>query len=1367
MSSTVVVVAPSSKSAVVAQLALLLGVRKSTKFKLGIAAATAGLLAYHASRSLRQDRRSLSGRPEIPRPKKSLATGSARKPRPASQRRALQRLLPLLLRVAGPKVVVLLGVVLARTALSNRLARLQGYLFRAAFLKRVPLFMRNLAENVALCALAAGLESTSRSWVSRLELQWRRLLTQRVHAAYFDDMVYYKLSYVDRRIPSAEQRICEDIPALTEGLASLLGELLSAGVDAAFYSWALHSYTGTHRYTALLLAYVVGVGGAMAFAAPNFGGLFKRQAALEGAYRAVHTRLRANIESVAFYAGMHKEGEVVRGAFRDSLRAQRRLLGRQWQFGMVQDLLLKYFGATVALALILGPFFGGHLRPEATVRGRAGMLSAMRYHTSVTISLFGALGTLGGASRKLMRLQAYAERLAELEAVMAEIAGGAGMGSEGLPPARGQLLACEDAIAFESVVVVTPANATLVRDLTLRVPAGTNLLVTGPNGAGKSSLFRVLGGLWPLTAGAIRKPGGGAGDAAGGLSHEIFYVPQRPYVTVGTLQEQLLYPLTPGAGGAAPVIPDDELADLLASVDLGHLLARGGESLDWGEELSLGEQQRLGMARLFYHRPRFAILDECTSGVSVDMERRFCSMVRDAGCTCITISHRPALMAFHDLVLALDGEGGWSVHAGHRALGASGAGRGGAGPAGGGGSGASGAPAPTPMLSGSVDAEASARVRSAEASAVLAGMTAGGEGRRESAVPERAASDSDASSAELEVVARAPSRSAIGGAACAADWSPCRALRPGPLSTLARWRLVGGVLLGRDPRGSALGLGAVAGVVALRTLLQDRIANLNGEAVHHVLRQDVRSFLWLLGVSAAQGCASAVLAPSLRHIADLLALSWRARLTRAASDRYLAPGATGYTAVQLAGLGDVDQRLTRDVERLSRDLAALIPTLVKPVLDITWFSARLWAMTGRRGAAILYLYAALGYGTLRLLTPDFGALLRREYELEGGFRGAHSRLRTHAESVAFFGGGAREGGAVVARFDAMTAHLRGLIAQRWAYGTADEFFSKQLPHNVTWVLTLLYSLDQQDDLSDDMVQGHLVHQIRYLASVVTSSFSAFGDLLAMPRKFAEISGGIARVSEMFQVLDAASRFDSRASLAELEGALPDSIEFRNADILTPGGRMLARDLSFRVTPGHPLLVTGPNGLFRILSGLWPLAAGAMHRPGAAGAGLDSSDIYYVPQRPYTTIGTLRDQIIYPLTARQAYQRYSITDSSEDAAQQLDAELDDLMGVVHLKYLVSREGGWDASREWGETLSLGEQQRVGMARLFFHKPRFGILDECTNATSVDVEESLYQHATSLGITLITISQRTALVKYHEHELRLLDGQGGWELRKLRA
>lgn len=99
-------------------------------------------------------------------------------------------------------------------------------------------------------------------------------------------------------------------------------------------------------------------------------------------------------------------------------------------------------------------------------------------------------------------------------------------------------------------------------------------------------------------------------------------------------------------------------------VDLEYLLERypPEKEVNWGDELSLGEQQRLGMARLFYHKPKFAILDECTSAVTTDMEERFCANVRAMGTSCITISHRPALVAFHDVVLSLDGEGGWSVH---------------------------------------------------------------------------------------------------------------------------------------------------------------------------------------------------------------------------------------------------------------------------------------------------------------------------------------------------------------------------------------------------------------------------------------------------------------------------------------------------------------------------------------------------------------------------------------------------------------------------------------------------------------------------------------------------------------------------------
>ena len=94
------------------------------------------------------------------------------------------------------------------------------------------------------------------------------------------------------------------------------------------------------------------------------------------------------------------------------------------------------------------------------------------------------------------------------------------------------------------------------------------------------------------------------------------------------------------------------------------------------------------------------------------------------------------------------------------------------------------------------------------------------------------------------------------------------------------------------------------------------------------------------------------------------------------------------------------------------------------------------------------------------MTPDFGTLANVQYRLEGAFRNVHSRLRTHAESVAFFGGGAKEGASVAATFDTLMLHLRKMTDARWTHAVADEFFTKQLPNNVTWLLTLMYSLEQ-------------------------------------------------------------------------------------------------------------------------------------------------------------------------------------------------------------------------------------------------------------------------------------------------------------------
>ena len=157
-------------------------------------------------------------------------------------------------------------------------------------------------------------------------------------------------------------------------------------------------------------------------------------------------------------------------------------------------------------------------------------------------------------------------------------------------------------------------------------------------------------------------------------------------------------------------------------------------------------------------------------------------------------------------------------------------------------------------------------------------------------------------------------------------------------------------------------------------------------------------------------------------------------------------------------------------------------------------------------------------------------------------------------------------------------------------------------------------------------------------------------------------------------------------------------------------------------------------------------------------------LFLVPQKPYNPIGTLADLITYP-------------EKADVTSKAVDAKLKELLAVTRVSYLLEREGGWNAVANWADVLSLGEQQRLGMARLFYHKPKFAILDQvsdylqpypkhscpkCTDAVSVDVEESLYDYANSLNITIITISQRPGLLRFHAQELRLLDGRGGWDL-----
>ncbi|XP_067846058.1 ATP-binding cassette sub-family D member 3a isoform X1 [Heptranchias perlo] len=503
-----------------------------------------------------------------------------------------------------------------------------------------------------------------------------------------------------------------------------------------------------------------------------------------------------------------------------------------------------------------------------------------------------------------------------------------------------------------------------------------------------------------------------------------------------------------------------------------------------------------------------------------------------------------------------------------------------------------------------------------------------------------------------------------------------------------------------------------------------------------------------------------------------LKLRFRVRLTTYLYEEYL----KGYTYYKMGNLdnriANADQLLTQDVEKFCNSVVDLYSNLSKPLLDIFLYIFKLTSAIGAQGPASMMAYLIVSGLILTRLRRPIGKMTVSEQRYEGEYRYVNSRLITNSEEIAFYNGNSREKQTIHTTFKRLVDHLHNFIVFRFTMGFVDSIIAKYLATVVGYLVVSRPFLNLSHPRHLESSHAELLEDYYQSGRMLLRMSQALGRIVLAGREMTRLSGFTARITELMQVLKElnsgkyertmVSQHEKGSASQPTIPLIPGNgeivimdhvIKFEHVPLVTPNGDVLIQDLSFEVKSGANVLVCGPNGcgkssLFRCLGELWPLFGGRLTKP-------DRGKLFYVPQRPYMTLGTLRDQVIYPDTLEEQ-RRKGISD------QVLKGYLDN----VQLGHILEREGGWDCIQDWMDVLSGGEKQRMAMARLFYHKPQFAILDECTSAVSVDVEGFIYSHCRKVGITLFTVSHRKSLWTHHEYYLHM-DGRGNYEFKPITA
>ena len=1172
---------------------------------------------------------------------------------------------------------------------------------------------------------------------AKLRLEWRTEIVSNLQYTICSqrNLANYLIN-IQHSVDNVDQRVAEDVEVSTVFLWQFLfGNTTSKGLiesisDVVIAIIALFNLGFV--YFILVLSYNV------LFLIINFiimRPIVKLQFAqqvLEGIFRYVHLRIREFSESITFYRGVGIEKKTSDDAFKKLYVNQKKFINRQ----AIVQLVRQYF-------TLFNPIFCFGMIVFVPSPNSSGTLSGGGFsQTSIIFS------TLQSSITPIINIVALSSQIAQIAGTVHRV----GDLIEKINNAIGLLKINEERqrpitavhreitdeevnnneIQVINVSCKLPSengneNRILFDDLTFNVKAGEPTIIVGPSGSGKTSLLRILGGLWPTKgSGTIKKP-----NKIG--YNGIFFLPQRPYLSLSTLREQFIYPHTIKDIANGVDALDKKLYNYLQLLHLDHLLDDYSfDSIEnWSDIFSGGEQQRVGFVRVFYHRPKFCIMDEATSALDVDLETICMNACHQFNVTCISVGHRSTLTKFHVQELRLHGDGNYSVK----------------------------------NLTSSPD---------------KVYLSSSNTTTTENIFEDDDDDSNNNSNVDHKKWRTKISSNAINSLASTINNNATCATRMSEVKVI--WsRLLHLLYIGFSGFRSMQTF-----KIILAIIFQIGFVYSNTHFVLQYFNPTILSEISASNGNSASNILLYMIVVIIMGIFFILSqwlpkrvgLEWRRRLVNYLHAKYLK--LTNVYAMNhlQTDVDNIDQRIATDVKQFAASMKSsdfmdnifgyggLLGTLINLIVAIA---------VGNLSFTILSM--TLLYASITMIAMGYLMIkvAKAKYTLsknEGDFRRSIARSYEFAESIAFFGGemaeyesGQFEYGKLVKVYERFIEVDYQLQALRALTGTLSIVISSAFyvifvvgPNCNPSTLTLF-----------GLMGGNAIVQ-QLITSVVSIPTSI--------SKFSSTIGNLNRISILDEALqslkgnnnnnggnnDMDGNENDRGFMNTRNGggetiANENAIIVSNVSCKIPfGTKQLFSDLDFQVNESDSLIVMGPSGsgktsLVRLLGGLWPFQSGTISKPQKIG----KDGLFFLPQRPYLALGTLRAQLIYP-------------DQEQEKGRYNDTELRELLTLVKMGHLLVDGGGLDNIAPWSDILSGGEQQRIGFVRLFYHRPKFCIMDEATAALDEESERICMTQCKSRGISFISVGHRLSLIKYHTKKITLKlnqgpDGGGTYEIEDI--